>query len=170
MERRVGLIPRVMMSGALGPKEYGVLVTDQRTIFVLERRSSAVVGGAIGGAIGAIIADALTSQERTFDYENEDLERLVSDENNVAVPHAQVRRIRLKKGFSGCSLLMEYGDPAGKRRKIKAMLIPPLELVQRRKKEGVKGKMVVADYARGAQKVFERALPASVAQNGEWEI
>jgi hypothetical protein len=170
LERKVGLIPKVMISGPLGLKEYGVLVTDRRTIFVLEKKSSAAIGGAIGGAIGAIIADAITSSERTYDYENENPDRLGSDERNVVVPHDQISRIRLKKGLSGCSLLMEYSDSSGKARKVKAMLMPPPELIQRRKSEGVKGKAVVADYAKSAQRVFELALPASVAQNGEWRI
>jgi len=170
MERRIGLIPKVLVNGALGPKEYGVLVTDQRTIFVLERKTNAAIGGAVGGIIGAIIADALTSSERTFDYENDDMQKLVVDEKNIVVPHSQLQSIRLKRGISGCSLRMEYSDSAGKRRKVKAILSPPTDLVARRKKEGVKSKVVLADYARGAQNVYERALPASIAQIGEWRI
>jgi hypothetical protein len=170
LERKIGLIPKVLVNGALGLREYGVLVTDQRTIFVLERKTNAALGGAVGGIVGAIVADALTSSERTFDYENEDLQRLIVDDKNMVVPHSQLQRIRLKKGFSGCFLRMEYSDSAGKRRKVKAILSPPSELVARRKKDGVKRKVVLADYARGAQNVFEHALPASIAQIGEWRI
>lgn len=170
MERKIGLIPKVMVQGALGPKEYGILVTDQRTIFVLERKTNAMVGGIVGGAIGAIIADSLTATERKFDYESESPENLAADEKNMVVVHSQLEQIRLKNGFSGCSLMMKYVNQDGKSKKITAMMTPPQELVARRKGEGVKRKEVLADYARAAQKVFELALPPSVAQRGEWRI
>lgn len=70
-EKRVGLIPRITIISSLGPKEYATLVTDKRSIFILESSSKAGLGGILGGAIGAAVAKAATSQ-RTYDYEQAD--------------------------------------------------------------------------------------------------
>src|SRR5436309_283367 len=66
-ERKVGLIPRLFVQGKWGPKEYALLVTDKRSILVLEKESKASIGGALGGAAGALIAGA-AAKSRSFDY------------------------------------------------------------------------------------------------------
>src|SRR5437867_5621737 len=51
-ERKVGLIPRLFVQGKWGPKEYALLVTDKRSILVLEKESKAGLGGALGRCRG----------------------------------------------------------------------------------------------------------------------
>ena len=57
-EKRIALIPRVVVQGKMGLNEYALLVTDKRSILVLEKGSKSGIAGALGGAVGAAIANA----------------------------------------------------------------------------------------------------------------
>jgi len=168
MEDRVALIPRVMMKGAMGPKDYGLLITNQRSLFVLEKASKAALLGALG--------DALLSDKKTFDYTSEDIEKLASDDHNTVVPHEGIQKLHLKKGFSSYTmssaytLLLDYTDTAGKSRSVKAFLTPPDEFLARKKNEGVNKKAATEEYARLARKAFEQALGSSAVGRAEWDV
>ncbi len=168
MEKKVALIPKVMMKGAMGPKEYGVLLTDQRAIFVLERASKAALLGALG--------DMLLSDDKQVDYKSENIEGLAADSKNVVVPYSGINKLHLKKGFSSYTmsnsftLLIDYLDPANKSRSVKAFLVPPDDLIVKRKAEGVDKKIVSEEYARNARKALEQAIPPGALQRGEWDI
>ncbi len=168
MENRIALIPRVMMKGAMGPKDYGLLITDRRSIFVLEKASKAALLGVLG--------DALLSDKKEVDYAGEDIEKLASDEQNTVVPHENIQKLHLKKGFSSYTmsnaytLLVDYADPAGKTRSVKAFLVPSNEFLALKKKEGVDKKTAIEEYARSARNAFERALGASAAAKAEWDV
>lgn len=168
MERKVALIPRVIMKGAMGPKEYGVLLTDQRAIFVLEKASKAALLGAIG--------DALLSDKKVVDYKSENLNELAADDKNVVVPYVGIQKLHLKKGFSSYTmssmytLLIDYLDPSNKSRSIKAFLQPSQEHVGNKKAEGVDRKAATEEYARNARKAIEQAMPPGALQRGEWDV
>ena len=168
MENRIALIPRVMMKGAMGPKDYGLLITDRRSIFALEKASKAALLGVLG--------DALLSDKKTFDYASEDIEKLASDERNTVVLHEGIQKLHLKKGFSSYTmsnaytLLVDYTDTAGRPRSVKAFLTPPNEFLALKKKEGVDKKTAIEEYARSARKAFEQALGASAAGRAEWDV
>jgi hypothetical protein len=170
LEKRIGLIPKVVVSGGMGPKEYAVLLTDQKSLFVLEKKTKAGLGYAIGGIVGAAIANTLASPGKTFDYENVSLDQLAAEKDNIVVPHSRVERIRVKNGFSSSVLRMEYVDSMGKKRKLQALLVPPPELIAQKKQEGLKLKAVRAEYSRSATRAFDIALPPSVAQKCEWRV
>ncbi len=164
----MALIPKVIMKGAMGPKEYGVLLTDQRAIFVLEKASTALVLGVLG--------DALLSDKKEVDYRNESLDALAADEKNVVVRYGSIQKLHLKKGFSSYTmstaftLLIDYTDQASKSKSVKAFLQPPMELVQQKKADGVKLKAVTEEYAKSARNALEKALPLSALQKGEWDV
>ena len=170
-EKKVGLIPRITVQGSLGPKEYAVLVTDKRSIFVLESSSKAGIAGAIGGAIGAAVAQAATSR-RTFDYEHSEPDVLATDPKNLVVPHQSLEKIEVKKGMIGpiYRFKIEYRSQEGKGKKVKGQLVPPPELWRQRKKEGVPGKVVHHDYANKIQEVYQRALPPTASAIVEWRL
>ena len=65
-EKRIALIPRVVVQGKMGLNEYALLVTDKRSILVLEKGSKSGIAGALGGAVGAAIANAAASR-KSFD-------------------------------------------------------------------------------------------------------
>lgn len=168
LESKVALIPRVMMKGAMGPKDYGLLITDRRSIFVLEKASKAALLGGIG--------DALLSDKKEVDYAGEDIEKLASDAKNTVVSHEGLQKLHLKKGFSSYTmssaftLLIDYTDANGKSRSVKAFLTPPQEFLDRKKSEGVDKKSATEEYARSARKAFEQALTASAAGKTEWDV
>ncbi len=168
-ETKVALVPRVIVGGAMGPKEYGVLLTNQRTIFVLETASKAGIGAALGGAIGAAIAQAATTR-RYVDYESANPDALASDSKNIVVPHTALARIALRRKFGTYRLRLEYATPQGKRKKILAMVVPPTRAVKANKARGMGRKQTLAEYARTVQQAYQRALPPERAGGAEWSL
>lgn len=166
-ERKIGLAPRVMAQGAMGPKEYAVLVTDKRSIFVLELKSKAGIGGVLGGAIGALIASAADSR-RILDYENENPEMLASEKGSIAIPHDSLEHVRFKSGTLGNSMHIKYRTEAGKTKKLEVSLVPPSDYIRERKDTGVKGKAAMQEYVNEVQSLFRRALPLTAAAKVEW--
>jgi hypothetical protein len=167
-ERKVGLVPRVQILGALGLKDYGVLLTDRRSIFVLETSSHAALGGALGGALGAAIAQAATAP-RLVDYEGEDPERLASAKGSIEVPHEGIQRLRMKRHRAGGhTLRFEYVRSDGKRKKLEVMVVPPDAQIRANKARGIKPKETTREYAAHVQAAFQKALPAAAAARAEW--
>ena len=105
----------------MGPKSYGLVITDGRSIFVLQSTSKAVLGGAIGGAVGAAIGQAL-SKDRGVNIEQSALGELADDPRNPVVPHTAIRRLRIRKSWGTYRLVIHYLQPGGKQRKISAEL------------------------------------------------
>ncbi len=167
-ERKVAVVPHIVVAGALGPKEYGILLTDERAIFVLERASKAGLAGALGGAVGAAVAGGLADR-KYVDYEHEDPERLASDPDNITVPHRAIQSLQMKKTLGSHVLRLEYLRPDGKSKKIAAQVVPTRELFRQGKETGIRPKQVSADYARKVQEAFRQALPPNVAAGAVWE-
>jgi hypothetical protein len=168
-ERKIAVIPKVLLAGALGPREYGILLTSERTIFVLEKSSKAGIGAVVGGVIGAAIADAV-SKKKGHDYGNCDPAALAADDKNICVPHLSVSGLELKKRMSSYTIRLDYADDGGKKKKLAGQLMLPDELRAKRKSEGVKAKVAMEEYAKMTQQAFELALPPTVVQNAEWKI
>ena len=158
-EKRIALIPRVIVQGKMGLNEYALLVTDKRSILVLEKGSKSGIAGALGGAVGAAIANAAASR-KSFDYETESPESFANNPKNVVIPHDSLELIQLKKGMFGSVYRMEvkYQAPNNKRKKIKGFLRPPGEHVKQKKQEGGEGKQIHFDYAKKVHDVYKQAL------------
>jgi len=168
-ESRVALIPKVIVPGALGPKEYGVLLTDRRMIFVLERASKAVLGVALGGAIGAAIAEGAASR-RYVDYANEPPEALAADEKNIVVPYVSIRELRMKKSLGSYSMRVTYTTHEGKTKKLDSVPAAPADQIAQAKATGVKPKAAQREYVRKVQGALLQALPPVLAQKAVWGI
>ncbi len=150
-EKKIGLIPRLWVQGKWGPQEWALFVTDQRTILVLEKSSKAGLGGAFG-AVGAAIAAAATSQARSFDYSQMDVNALASDPKNMVIPHNMLRGIRMKKKMIGSAyeLELQYQNTEGKGKDFKGALLPPDIVVKNRKNQGEDKGQIFLDYTRNA--------------------
>jgi hypothetical protein len=72
--------------------------------------------------------------------------------------------------MGGYSLMIEYLDSDQKKQFLIADTVPPKELVERRKREGIKPKETRRQYAAKSQEVFEKALPPLIAQKAEWKL
>lgn len=167
-ERKVAVVPNLVLNGALGPKVYGVLLTDERMIFVLESSSKAGLGAALGGALGAAVAGGLATR-KYVDFEHEDPERLAMGEGNFTVAYRSIQTLRITKTLGSHVLRLEYLRPDGRSKKVAAQVVPPQDLVRQGKSTGLRPKEVSADYARRVQDAFRQALPPHVAAAAEWE-
>ena len=168
-EKRIAVIPSAMIQGALGPKEYGVLLTDQRSIFVLTRATNAAVWGALGGALGAMVGYAVTDPQYVA-YLEADLATLSSNDKNISIPHSSIRKLGLEKKLGGYRLQIEYMTPEGKSKTLNAVLtLPPVHLKQK-KSEGVKTKEAFEEYSRKVREAYEHALPPEIGARAEWRI
>lgn len=161
-EKKLGLVPRIIVQGKLGPKEYAIMVTDKRSIFVLESSSKAGIAGALGGAIGAAVAAAATSR-RTFDYESSDPDVLAADQKNFVIMHPALDRFEVKKAMLGpiYRFTIEYKNEEGKGKKVKGQLVLPSALSRQRKQEGASRGVANRDYAGKVRELYGRALPAT---------
>ncbi|MCU0852884.1 MAG: hypothetical protein MUC90_06530 [Thermoplasmata archaeon] len=167
-ERKIALIPRLTVTAVLGPKDYGVLLTDQRIILVMERSSKANVLGAAFGVVGTIAAEAVAT-ERGVDYMNLRPEQLACDENNLCIPYASIRKVRLKRHFVGtCEMTIEHVRPDGKTKKIVGILTVPDQQMDYKRGSGMKFDAINKEYAMKAQEVLRKALPPGVQQHTEW--
>jgi hypothetical protein len=165
-EQKIGLIPRLWVQGNWGPQDWALVVTNQRTILVLEKSSKAGLGGALGGAIGAAIAAAASNKRQTFDYANMDPQTLASDNHNKTITHEALLQIKMHKKRIGNAyeLEIEYQNEERKTKTFKGALLPPNIVVQQRKEQGTDKGQIFLDYARNAVNVFQNALsPARLA-------
>ncbi len=166
-ERRIGLAPRLLAQGAMGIKEYALLVTDKRSIFVVELASKAGLGASLGGVIGAVIASSLESKT-SYDYENVDTDVLAGMKGNVAIPHDAIERMKFKSGAFSNSLSVRYRTPEGKSKKLYMNVVPPESYVKSKKIAGVKRKEVLRQYLSEVQNLYQRALPFTSSMKVEW--
>jgi len=157
-EKKVALIPRVIIQGRMGMNEYALLLTDKQSIFVLEKGSKSGIAGAIGGVVAAAIAEAAASR-KTFDYEKESVEDLLRNTKNIAIPHDALEVIKIKKGFLGPVHRMEVKYQVGnKGKKLRAFLNAPGEHIKQRKGEGTARKQIHLDYAKKVQDAYRQVL------------
>ena len=95
-ERRLALIHRVIVPDKEYPREYSILVTDTRSIFIRQEktRSSYWLRGEMKFGT-ALVTDVVP---RTLeDYEQTSLESLTADSANLNVPHETVTSLVLRK-------------------------------------------------------------------------
>ncbi len=162
VEEKVGFVPRILVRGPLGTRDYGLLLTTSRAIFVLQSASKVGLGGALGGAIGGVIAAKLTTR-RTIDPRNAEPELLARDAGSLSVWYAAISSVRIWKALSNTyHLRVDYATPAGMRAKIKGSLDPPPTKVAQNKMRGVGRDETARDYARQVRDAFRRAVPSSV--------
>ena len=153
----------------LGEREYGVLLTDRRMIFVLERTSRVGIAAGLGGAVGAVLASEMATK-REFVYADADPDALAKLDGTIVVPDLSVRGVRVRRSFNGVSYAMhiEYASGDGKVKKLNCMLSAPDELMNQRKSDGAKFKVILYEYAKKAQEAFKLALPVGAREESEW--
>ncbi len=170
-ETIAGLIPRISIQRPYGNKEYAVLVTDTRSIFVREVHSKTRIGLVSAETIGIPDSHAFSSHE-PLDYDPADPDLLATDPKNFVILHEWLERIEIRKNMIGplYKLNIEYLKQEGKGRKVKGTLSPPSEPSQRKQDSMIK-KLACYDYARKAQEVYRNALPDRVSGTiAEWKL
>src|SRR5438445_3223699 len=180
-ERKVALVHRVIMPDKDYPKEYALLVTDRRSIFIRQEktRSSFVLRGEMRYGT-ALVTDV---QPKTLeDYEQTSLESLAADGSNIAVPHKAVISLVMTKGepnfrlqdlfiwltmrrqghkFHVYDFEMNYRESAGQETKIRFYMVP-LGVYFKPRRETQTREAILRDYAVDALQIFREVLPTTV--------
>lgn len=180
-ERKQALVHRVIMPDEDYPKEYAVLVTSRRSIFIRQKktRSGFVLRGEMRYGT-ALVTDV---QSRTLeDYESISLESLVADSSNIAVPHDAVTSLVMTRGepkfrlrdlfiwltmrrqghkFHVYDFQMNYRDSTNQERGIRFYMVP-LGVYFKPRRRNESRERILRDYAMDALEIFRRILPARV--------
>jgi hypothetical protein len=180
-ERKLALVHRVIMPDKDFPKEYAILVTDRRSIFIHQKktRSSFVLRGEVRYGT-ALVTDV---QPKTLeDYENVSLESMAADASNIAVPHDAVISLMMTKGepslrlqdlfiwltmrrqghkFHVYDFEMNYRDSASQETKVKFYMVP-LGVYFKPRRQTQTREAILRDYAMDALQIFREVLPTRV--------
>src|SRR5437879_5773555 len=180
-ERKVVVVHRVIMPDKDYPKEYALLVTDRRSIFIRQEktRSSFVLRGEMRYGT-AMVTDV---QPKTLeDYEHTSLVSLAADASNIAVPHDAVVSLVMTKGepefrlrdffiwltmrrqghkFHVYDFEMNYRGKANLETGIRFYMVP-LGVYFKPRRETQTRQAILRDYAVDALQIFRGVLPTRV--------
>ena len=177
-ERKVALVHRVIVPDKDYPKEYAILVTDRRSIFIRQRktRSSFVLRGEMRYGT-ALVTDV---EPKTLeDYEQTSLESLAADTLNIAIPHDAVISLFMTKGepkfrlrdffvwltmrrqghkFNVYDFEMNYRDSGNQDTKLRFYMVP-LGVYFKPRRETQTRETILREYAMDALQVLQKVLP-----------
>ncbi|HEV2119392.1 MAG TPA: hypothetical protein VGS11_04720 [Candidatus Bathyarchaeia archaeon] len=96
LESRLALIHRVIVPDQVSPKEYAILVTDRRSIFIRQKNTRGNFWLRREITYGtALITDVVP--KTLEDYEQTSMDSLAADTANITIPHEAVVSLALKK-------------------------------------------------------------------------
>jgi hypothetical protein len=180
-ERRLALIHRVIVPDTDYPKEYAVMVTDRRSIFILQKktRSGFVLRGEMRYGT-ALVTDV---QPKTIEnYEGTNLESLAAGASNIAIPHESVTSLVMTKGepkfrlqdlfvwltmrrqghkFHVYDFEMTYVDSANQETRIRFYAVPLGAYFKPRRQTQTR-EAILRDYAADVLQIFRKVLPAEI--------
>ncbi len=179
-DKRLALIHRVIMPDKEYPKEYAILVTDSRSIFIRQKktRSSFVLRGEMRYRT-ALVTDV--SPATLEDYDQTSLESLVADGENLTVQHEAVISLVMRMGepkfrlqdlfiwltmrrqgqrFRVYDLEMKYRQSPNRVEEIRFYMVP-LGAYFKPKRVTETRDTILRDYAMNALRIFQQVLPAT---------
>lgn len=180
-ERRLAIIHRVIVPDKDYPKEYAILVTDRRSILILQQktRSSFVLRYEVRMGTSLVTDVTPTTLQ---DLEQTSLESLTSDKANLTVPHETVSSLvmkaedqkfrrrdfflkwtmkRQKEIYQVYNFEMNYRCSPNREAAIKFYMVPfgayfkPKRQIQNRE-------TILREYAMEALGIFQKVIPASI--------
>ncbi len=183
-EKRLAPIHRVIVPDDDSPKEYAILVTEHRSIFIHQPRTRSRFVLRREMRYGtALITDVVP--KTLEDYEQRTLESLSSDPSNLSITHAQIISIEMKRERSTPGLLdffvrltmkrqggefqvynieMKYRDTTGRGNMIKFYLVPLGAYFKPRRQTQTRD-AILAEYAEEALEIFRKVLPSETLQS-----
>ncbi len=180
-ERRLALIHRVIIPDEEYPKEYAILVTDQRSIFIRQEktRSSFVLRQEM--RIGtALVTDVIPKSLE--DYEETSLQTLTADSRNLTVPHDSVTSLvmkadrveyrkrdffvrivmkRQKEIFQVYNFEMNYWQSPDRKVSIKFYAVPSGVYFKHRRQTQTR-ETILREYAADTLQIFREVLPTRI--------
>ena len=180
-EKRLALIHRVIIPDEEYPKEYAILVTDHRSIFIRQKKSRSNFWLRREISYGtALITDI--APKTLEDYEQSSLESLTDDSSNITVPHEWVVSLALKKDvqkprrydffvrltmrlqreeFQVYDFEMIYRQGASSETVIKFYMVPLGAYFKPRRQTQAR-EAILREYATDALEIFQKVLPAKI--------
>jgi len=180
-EKRLALIHRVIIPDEEYPKEYAILVTDHRSIFIRQKKSRSNFWLRREISYGtALITDI--APKTLEDYEQSSVESLTDDSSNITVPHEWVVSLALKKDvqkprrydffvrltmrlqreeFQVYDFEMIYRQGASSETVIKFYMVPLGAYFKPRRQTQAR-ETILREYATDALEIFQKVLPAKI--------
>jgi hypothetical protein len=189
-ENRIALIHRVLVPDEKFPKEYAILLTDKRSIFIRQEktRSSFVLRGEMRYGT-ALVTDVIP--KTLEDYKETSLESLAADPANLTILHDTVRSLALKKEmpkfryrdffvwltmrrqgeiFQVYHFQMAFQESPGKQAQIHFYLVP-LGAYFKPRRQTKSREIILLEYAQETLQLYRQLLPAGIVysqpQNSE---
>jgi len=180
-ESRLALIHRVIVPDKEYPREYAVLVTDSRSVFIRQKktRSSFVLRGEIRFGT-ALVTDVIP--KTVEDYEQTSLESLMADSANLTVPHGMVISLVMRKEeqkfhlpdlviwltmrrqghkFQVYDFEMNYRQSPKGETGIRFYMVP-LGVYFKPRRQIQSRETILREYAMDALETFQKVLPARI--------
>ena len=180
-EKRLALIHRVLVPDKEYPKEYAIIVTDKRSIFIRQKKTRGNFWLRREMSYGtSLITDVV--QKTLKDYEQTSLESLIADSLNITVPHEAVISLALKKDvqkprrydffvrltmrmqreeFQVYDFEMNYWPSPNLEAMIKFYMVPLGAYFKPRRQTQTR-ETILREYATDALGIFQRVLPAKI--------
>jgi len=180
-ERRLALIHRVIVPDKEYPKEYAILVTDRRSIFIRQSRTSGNFWLRREMSYGtALITNVVP--KTLEDYEQTSLESLTADSANLSVPHEEVISLAMQKEeqkphaydffvrltmrmqgeeFRVYYFEMNYRQIQNPETKIMFYMVP-LGAYFKPRRQTLTRETILREYATDAFEIFQKVLPAKI--------
>jgi len=180
-ERRLALIHRVIVPDEEYPKEYAILVTDRRSIFIRQEKTRGNFWLRHEMKYGtALITDV--APKTLEDYEQTTLESLVANSSNLVVPHEAVISLALKRElqkphaydffvrltmrmqreeFQVYDFEMSYRQSRNSDTMIKFYMVPLGAYFKPRRQTQTR-ETILREYATDALGIFQKVLPAKI--------
>jgi hypothetical protein len=183
-EKRIALIHRVILPDKEYPKEYAILVTDTRSIFIrLERaRSTYWLRGEMKFGT-ALVTDVIP--KTLEDYEHISLESLTANNANFTVPHENVTSLVLRREepefrareffvwltmrrqghrFQVYDFEMNYRQSSNTETVIKFYMVPLGAYFKPRRQTQTR-ETILREYATDALGIFQKVLSAKIVSS-----
>ena len=180
-ESRLALIHRVIVPDKEYPREYAVLVTDSRSVFIRQKktRSSYWLRGEMKFGT-ALVTDVIPKTLQ--DYEQTSLESLTADPENITVPHEAVVSLVMRKEepefrareffvwltmrrqghrFQVYNFEMKYRQSQKLEPLIKFYMVP-LGAYFKPERQTKSREAILREYATDALKIFQKVLPTKI--------
>jgi len=183
-EKRLALIHRVIVPEEEYPKEYAVLVTDHRSVFIRQEKTRDNFWLRREMSYGtALIVDVVP--KTLEDYEQISLESLTADTANIIVPHEGVISLALKKElqkpraydffvrltmriqkeeFQVYDFEMNYRQSPNSETMIKFYMVPLGAYFKPRRQTQTR-ETILREYANEALEIFQKVLPTKTSSS-----
>jgi len=177
-ERRLALVHRVIVPDKEYPKEYAILVTDRRSVFIRQRKTRRSFVLRYEMRIGtALVTDVIP--KTLDDFEQTSVESLMADDSNLTVPHEAVVSLAMRaeeherrrhdfflwlvmrrqgEVFQVYDFEMKYRLGPHQDATVKFYMVP-LGVYFKPRRQTQSRETILREYAADALEIFQKVLP-----------